>query len=101
MGVENSILVRLRFGERGGTHPPRTSRSIYNFNSRVVLLSDLLILFYFAYNQLAQFLPTLPVVRILYLVRVLYPVRNPRSMFYTDRTDRYCKCESRHLGDVT
>ena len=23
MGVENSILVRLRFGEPGGTHPPR------------------------------------------------------------------------------
>ena len=46
MGVENSILVRLRFGEPGGTHPPRISGSIYNFNSRVVLLSDLLILFY-------------------------------------------------------
>ena len=46
MGLENSILVRLRFGEPGGTHPPRISRSIYNLNSRVVLLSDLLILFY-------------------------------------------------------
>ena len=46
MGVENSILVRLRFGEPGGTHPPRIYRNIYNLHSRVVLLSDLLILFY-------------------------------------------------------
>ena len=46
MGVEHRILVRLRFGVPGGTHPPRISRSIYNLNSRVVLLSDLLILFY-------------------------------------------------------
>ena len=41
-----NILVRLRFGEPGGIHPPRISRSIYNCNSRVVLFSDLLILFY-------------------------------------------------------
>ena len=45
-GVENSILVRLRFGEPGDTHPPRISRGIYNLNSRVVLFSDLLMLFY-------------------------------------------------------
>ena len=34
MGVENSILVRLRFGEPGSTQapPPRISRSIYNLN---------------------------------------------------------------------
>ena len=34
MGVENSILVRLRFGEPGSTHapPPRISRSIYKLN---------------------------------------------------------------------
>ena len=34
MGVENSILVRLRFGEPGSTHAPlpRISRSIYNLN---------------------------------------------------------------------
>ena len=45
-----------------------------------MLLSDLLILFYLiTYNQLAQFLPTLSVVRILYLVRVLYPVPSPWS----------------------
>ena len=48
MGVENSILVRLRFGEPGGTRapPPRISRSIYDLNSRFVLFGDLLILFY-------------------------------------------------------
>ena len=45
-GVENSSLVRLRFGGPGDTHPPRISRSIYNLNSRVVLFSDLLMLFY-------------------------------------------------------
>ena len=43
-GVENSSLVRLRFGGPGDTHPPRISRSIYNLNSRVVLFSDLLML---------------------------------------------------------
>ena len=30
IGVENSILVKLRLGEPGGTHPPRISRSICN-----------------------------------------------------------------------
>ena len=38
MDVENSILVRLRFGESGGTHSPRISRSICNLNPRVVVI---------------------------------------------------------------
>ena len=104
MGEENSILIRLMIREPGGTPPPRIYRSIYNLNSRVLLFSDLLILFFLTQNQLAPFLPkqsvfyTLSVVRsprfipspcfipspyfpvrVLYLVRILYPVRSPQS----------------------
>ena len=73
IGVENSIIwSSSNFGEPSGTPPPRTSRSIYNLNSSVVLFSDLLILFYLTQNELAQFLPTQSVARIKYLFRVLY-----------------------------
>ena len=50
-----------------------------NLNSRVVLFSDLLILFYLTQNQLAHFLLTQSTVLILYLDRVLYQVRSPWS----------------------
>ena len=79
MGEENSILVRLltQRTTAGGTPPPRIYRSIYNFNSRVLLFSDLLILFFLTQNQFARFLPKQSV------VRILYPVRSPQSAFYT------------------
>ena len=52
-------------------------RSIYNFNSRVLLFRDLLILFFLTQNQLAPFLLKQSV------VRILQPVRSLQSSFYT------------------
>ena len=58
--------------EPGSTPPPRICRSIYNFNSRVLLFNDLLILFFLAYRTISTVFTQ--VVRSPYL----YPVRSPR-----------------------
>ena len=50
----------------------------------VLLISDLLILFYLTWNQLAQFLPTQSVVHILYLVRVF--TQSAVRLFYWKAT---------------
>ena len=42
-----------------------------------------------SFTFLKLFLYTQSVVRILYLVRVLYPVRSPWSSFYTDRLQKF------------
>ena len=66
--------------------------------------------FTFTYSQLEQFLLTLSVVRILYLVRVLYPVRSPWSAFRSPWSTVHSLCfiltvivsvKADTLGDVT
>ena len=90
MSVENRILFRFRFGEPGGTHPPRISWSFYDFNSCVVLFGDLLILFYLTQNQIAQFLPMQSVVHIIlipspcFIPSLQSVAHSLRSIFHTD-----------------
>ena len=48
MSEENSILVRLMIQRTGRHNSTKNLWSIYNFKSRVLLFTDLLILFFLA-----------------------------------------------------
>ena len=76
LGVEIAFWSGSQSGfrEPDGTPPPRISRSNYNLNSCALLFSDFLILFYPTLNQLAPFLPTQ------FIVRILYPDHSPHCI---------------------
>ena len=73
MGEEKQHLGQAHDSEPGVTPPPRIYRSIYNSNSRVLLFSDLLILFRTISTVFTQVVCS----------PYLYPVRSPQSAFYT------------------
>ena len=83
MDVESSILVWLRFGEPGGTHPPVPRIfGVFTTHSRVVLIRSFHLIFPYLEPISAVFTK---VVHILYLVRVLYPVRSPCFILTDDQ----------------